>query len=184
MSPGATSHHLLDIAKQVGLSFSYVNTIKMVDTWLPAFDMDAQINGEHKKEIDKHLNVIMSDIASSKQWIIKVSIMDKLLTKLFLKRKKPTSRKEKAGGYIAGTGVDEFFVVEDTCTQCSTCAKVCPVDNIKVNNSKPFFHRQCISCLACTQNCPQNAIRLKGEKSRARFRNQHIKLNEIINAND
>ena len=42
----------------------------------------------------------------------------------------------------------------------------------------------CQMCLACTNNCPQNAIRVKKEKSKARFKNQNVTLKEIINANN
>lgn len=44
----------------------------------------------------------------------------------------------------------------------------------------------CEFCLACAQNCPQKAIglRLADKHPRARCRNPHISLQEIIDANN
>ena len=78
---------------------------------------------------------------------------------------------------------EKNFFVEDNCNGCKTCEKVCPVDNIKVDK-KPTFTNNCQRCLACTHNCPQNAIRLKNEKSRARFINPNVTLKEIIESNN
>lgn len=39
-------------------------------------------------------------------------------------------------------------------------------------------------CLACVHHCPQNAVRVKGEKSRKRFKNENVSLSEILEANN
>ena len=154
--------------------FSYINTIKMVDNWLGHFEMEKQMKNEQKKQIDRHLEKIISDINSNKKWFHKDLFAVRLFSKKLL----------KSDEYAIGTGITDKCTVEDACTKCGICAKVCPANNIKVENSKPVFHAECLSCLACTQNCPQNAIRLSNEKSKVRFRNQHIKLNEIIESNN
>ena len=169
---GATSH-LLDIGKRNGIEFSYINSIKMVDNYVLGFSMEKQIKGEPKKEIEKHLEKIILDIAHSKKWINKNSYIEGVMTKRMI----------KVNPHKIGVGITNKINVEDTCTTCGICAKVCPTDNILVNHAKPEFSNHCCSCLACTQNCPQNAIRIKGEKDKTRFRNQHIPLKEIINAN-
>lgn len=48
---------------------------------------------------------------------------------------------------------------------------------------RPIFLNNCMRCGACTQNCPQNSMRFEGEKSRARYRNEHVTLKEIVAAN-
>ncbi len=184
MYDGASTNHLLNIANNTGKKFHYINTIKMVDTWLPRFDMKKQMDTEPKKHIGRQLEAIQSDINDSREWILKDSMVDKLITNHFFKVAKRASYKETLGSHIIGQGVEKFLSVEDSCTQCGICTKVCPVNNVRMSSGSILFGDQCISCLACTQNCPQNSIRLKGEKSNTRFRNRNIKLTEIISANN
>lgn len=173
MLHGAAASHLLKVASENGIHFSYINTIKMVDNYLPAYKMEKQKEDEPKKQIDLHIGLVIDDINNNKQWIPKDSFINKLITKYLL----------KSDLYKSGVGITNKFSIEDTCTKCGICAKVCPVDNICVENAKPVFDKKCIICLSCTQNCPQNAIRLSTEKSKARFRNQHVDLKEIVESN-
>ena len=79
--------------------------------------------------------------------------------------------------------IAQSYIVNDYCTRCGICAKVCPADNITVTD-KVHFADRCEVCYACLHNCPQNAIRMKKEKSAVRFRNEHILLKYIIEANE
>lgn len=170
---GAATSHFMKLTSSYGIKFNYVTTLKMVENYLPGFEMDKQIQKEPKKEIEKHIEQIISDIKNKKQFIHQDSFIDKFLTKNHLKNY----------GYKPGLGETKNYHLCSTCHGCGTCVKVCPVDNIKIGNGKPVFGPNCISCLACTQNCPNNAIKMTSEKSTARFRNKHIKLEEIIASN-
>jgi ferredoxin/protein involved in ribonucleotide reduction len=165
-------HHFRRIAERNKIEISYLNEILMVDNYLPIFDIDKQLAKEPGKNIEKNLSKILSDIKERKQFIKKTGFLKKLSSAFvpWLCAK------------IVKGNVDKRFSVEDSCNSCGVCEEVCPVDNIKLNGKPEFLHR-CIECLACTNNCPQNAIRLKGEKSRTRFRNKNVSVNEIINAN-
>lgn len=170
---GAAVSYFNNIAQKASLKFAYVNKLKMIENYIPAFDMNKQLQKEGKKKIEEKLLQIIDDIKIRKQFIYKDSMLDKLMTK----------RNIKNYSYKTGIGMTKDFCIEDKCTSCGTCAKVCPANNILVENSKPVFGTKCISCLACTHNCPENAIRMTSEKNTKRFRNQNIKLEEIINAN-
>ena len=50
------------------------------------------------------------------------------------------------------------FHVKDTCIGCGKCAKLCPLNNIKMKHKKPIWHHQCTHCMACIGNCPTAAI--------------------------
>lgn len=173
MMAGAATTNLIEVGRQNGIHFSYINTIKMVDNYLPGFEMKEQVANAPKKEIEKHLQTIIADISAKKQWTQRDSLFDKLATKIY-KKKNP---------YKTGVGVTNQYQVEDSCIKCGICAQVCPTDNVAVNHAKPIFGDNCISCLSCTHNCPQNAIRLESEKSTARYRNPDITVKEIIQSN-
>lgn len=170
VSVSATTH-LIRIGNDCGIKFSYINTLKMVDNYLPVYDMKKQISGEPSKKIDKNLDKIISDTSDSKKKIPNSAFFDSWVIAMMKKRE------------LIGVGVTKEYFVENTCNGCATCVSICPMKNVMLRGIKPVFGNRCMSCLACTHNCPQNSIRLKGEKSRVRFRNQHIQLKEIVSSN-
>jgi ferredoxin len=46
---------------------------------------------------------------------------------------------------------------EDDCTQCETCASVCPTGAITVADTVVTDAEKCILCCACVKNCPSEA---------------------------
>ena len=162
---------LLKAGKHCGISFDYINSIKMVDSSFVYWDIKKQIDTLPKKKVDEHLTIIRNEINQRQKRIYGVNFAN------------------RATGFIASIVSQEtkhnerFYIEEDKCIQCGICLKVCPIDNIMMGDY-PMIQDKCIRCGACTHNCPQNAIRYRGEKSRDRFRHQNVKLSEIINAND
>ena len=56
------------------------------------------------------------------------------------------------------------FTVGDACTGCSQCAKLCPMNNITIQNGKPVWGSDCTHCMACICRCGAEAIEY-GKKS-------------------
>ncbi len=77
----------------------------------------------------------------------------------------------------------EKFYVTESCVQCKTCEKVCPRANIHVKNILEFG-TICEGCQSCVHNCPKGALKVRREKSDVRYRNKHITLGDIIEANN
>ena len=160
------------LARKNGIRFSYLNKLCMVDSSIKYFDMDQQMENQHTKEIDRHLDILLGEVETRTCKAPPLGII-----------KGPLSRIGRCLYHREIGDVDKKFTVESHCNGCGICARVCPMENITPGD-RPQFHHGCIRCYACTHNCPQNAIRLQGEKSRARFRNPQVSLAEIIQAND
>lgn len=182
---GAVAKHLKDIADEAGYSFDYINRIKMVDNYLPTFDMEKEIKKEAKKGIDNQLLMIKTDIEGSKRWILKENILQRSTFNYMKSRENKPFNRERLKVHVYGEGIDNYLEVEDTCSQCGVCSKVCPVDNISMDteNGKIKLSDKCFMCMACVHNCPSNSIHIKGQVSRSRYRNSHVTLKEIINSN-
>lgn len=165
--------HIENVGRESGIQFDYTNEIVMIDTYLPLFKIEDQLKKEQAKHIEETLAQIVSDIDNRRKMLTRKGtasrIFSKLIYNFFTKRQ-----------FDAG---DKQFIVHNSCNRCKTCEKVCPKANIKVEAAPVFLH-QCDGCYACIHHCPQNAIHLKAERSSARFINQNVKLQEIIEANN
>jgi ferredoxin len=56
---------------------------------------------------------------------------------------------------------DKNYWSDEKCNGCGICAKICPANNIKMNNGKPQWEHKCEQCVACLQWCPQKSIQYK-----------------------
>ncbi|MDH6365696.1 MinD superfamily P-loop ATPase [Enterococcus sp. PF1-24] len=73
--------------------------------------------------------------------------------------------------------MDKNFNISEACTKCGICQKVCPVNNIDVDEERnPVFKHHCEQCLACIQNCPARAINYK-DQTQERGRYMHPEMN-------
>lgn len=50
------------------------------------------------------------------------------------------------------------FYVTDKCINCGKCVKICPLNNINLNNKKIIWGNHCTHCMACISHCPSEAI--------------------------
>ena len=165
--------HLERVGGAAGIKFNYTNEILMVDNYLPLFKIEDQLKKEDSKKIEEQLDRIVNEIKArqkklTRKWVGAVAF-SKVIYDFFSRRQ-----------FDAG---DKRFIVQDNCNNCTICEKVCPKSNIKVDRNPIFLHK-CDGCYACIHHCPQLAIHLKAERSKARFINQHVKLQEVIAANN
>ncbi|MEG2017954.1 MAG: EFR1 family ferrodoxin [Clostridium sp.] len=72
------------------------------------------------------------------------------------------------------------FRVNDNCTGCGICEKVCNGTCIKVNE-KPSWSGRCTQCLACIHYCPVKAIQYgKNSEKKGRYTNPNVKITEMF----
>jgi len=162
-----------EFCKTNDINLDYSNDILMVDNYLPIYDIDDQMKKLESKKIEENLEKILEDISSDNKKILKKGFIPKLASKNIYKISDKLHK-----------NITSKFQIEESCTSCNICVKVCPNDNIKLVDGKPVFGDNCIVCLACTNNCPTNSIRMTNEKSRTRFRNENITVKEIIDSNN
>lgn len=176
-----------DISMQAGKQFDYINTLIMVDNWLPNFDMNEQIKID--KHIPENLEKIKSDLAARRKWHEPVTEEERMQHAGFLER----SGIDPSTGFLMKSG--KCFTVTDACIGCGVCVSVCPRGNYELSPQGVKIDGDCEFCFACIQNCPQKAIRfIKSEDGSfpdgteknpdARYRNEHVSLMDIKLANN
>ncbi len=143
--------------------------IKMIDNYILNFKMPAA--KEQKKFEDKFEKKINKIKKIIEEKLDKKRFEFKLLSNLI---NIPWLKKVNL--------LDKNFYFTDSCSSCRTCEKVCPVNNISMENNKPKWNNNCQLCLACLQFCPKNSIQYSGrtEKRKNRYHNRNVSLKEII----
>ncbi len=161
-----------DFCKSKQVTNNYVNTLLMVDNYLPVFDMNEQIKID--KQIPQNLSVITADIDGHREFISHFDADERM--KGWLKNLQNQHFPMEAERLLK--------LDEAACIGCGICSTVCPHGNFKITD-KASFNGSCEYCLACVHSCPQKALTLaNGERNpRARFRNENISLADIRKAN-
>lgn len=81
---------------------------------------------------------------------------------------------------IAGKKVAAFRV-SNACISCGQCARLCPRQNIRMENGRPVFGANCAQCLGCLQYCPKEAISIgKITEKREHYHNPNISAAELM----
>lgn len=64
---------------------------------------------------------------------------------------------------------DRKFTAGENCNGCGLCAKVCPLNNVRIEGGRPKWQGNCTHCMRCICMCPQEAIEY-GKASRGKWR--------------
>ncbi len=81
--------------------------------------------------------------------------------------------------------MDKDFTTDEKCNGCSTCQKVCPVNNITMKDNGPVWNlnNRCQACLACYNWCPKESIKHVSVKSECkRYHNPNITVKDIVSS--
>ena len=171
---GGAAELAFALCRQCGIQPAYINVVLMVDNWLPGFDMEEQKRLD--KKVEGQLDHILADVKARRHWISPVTQQDRAAHQEFLSRMRQ----------MPPDAWQHLLRVNEACVGCGVCEKVCPSGSIRLEGSRAAYNPgHCQTCLACIHACPQKAICLTiPEKNpQARYRNEHIALSEIIQAN-
>ena len=166
---------LASVAASKGWAFDYTTSVKMVDNFLPLFDVDVEREKKDQATIDEELARIARDVAAKKRSCESVGVGNALYGAFG-----SLAYNQVAGPKMAR----DKFSVNDSCVSCGVCARFCPAGNITVEEGQhPVFGTACLGCYGCAHICPHNAIHAKGEKSAARWHNPQGSVKELVDAN-
>lgn len=118
---GSSCKQLISETKD-NIHFNYVTTFKMVENYLPGFDMTKETKKGTAIPSDS-FNQIKTDIYHKSSFIKKDSALDQFMTW--------THKAHYA--YPCGTGMTVHYQITENCSGCGICQKVCPMNNIKLN---------------------------------------------------
>ncbi len=148
--PLFTLHDLSASLADAGIALSYGASFKLPDAYLP-LKKTAVTEAETKKAaeaIEEKLQSVIKDIEEEALHIPHRGPGWRLIRALSSSGMKP--------------GKNSKLSINGHCKGCGTCASICPMGNIALNDMKAVFGERCISCFACYHRCPENAIDYKG----------------------
>jgi len=159
------------------LSTNNINVSNTFETILPPNSAVAYVSPQKienmltkgKITLNRNIDMILNKTTSDKR---RSSIVEDILLNTF---KKFSSSVEHFMKF-------KVITSDDSCNGCSTCYKACPVQNIKMFDSRPIFETHCEMCFACINLCPKKALsygKMK-KKNLVSYRHPEVTLKELL----
>ena len=160
------------ILQQKGTKFNasfYVKTVDNFILWpwdIPAKEKHSVIYTKVKKKVSKITHVICNE-----QSYLDKSIMEYIGPIIF-----------RYNHFVENvTTNDKSFFATSDCVGCGLCEKVCPTQNLVINENRPTWKSEkCQGCLSCLHLCPKEAIEYgNATKKKTRYKNSDISIHEL-----
>lgn len=156
------------LLKRRGIKLAYARGIPAVENFIPIFGPPSEKTLDTRTAAqEKAVEEISADIENGERRDVRgISVLPKTVSVLFR---------------LARPLIVKFYHVEDSCTGCGLCQKVCPAHAIKIAGGRPEFCGDCELCQACINWCPQRAISfLKVKPGTARYTNKQVAVREFL----
>jgi len=151
-----TNFKIKPILKKLGLTYKGIKQVVMPENYITLYFAPKQETAN--KIIDRSLVKInkISDKITENKNLFKIScpsVFTHVVNPIFYK----TLVKDKP------------FYTTNECISCGKCEKICPLNNIKLENGRPIWKGNCTQCMACISTCPKTAIEY-GKRSKGKRR--------------
>lgn len=145
---GAAPYYWKEICAKKGFKYMGCEEIVMPQNYLVFFKTKEQ---EENLAIIESANPLIEEISQAIEMGLPIALqppgkMDVLSTKAILKP------------YYKYFIKADSFTVNGDCVSCGKCAKVCPLNNITIQEGIPVWADTCTHCMACINLCPKQAI--------------------------
>jgi formate hydrogenlyase subunit 6/NADH:ubiquinone oxidoreductase subunit I len=107
---------------------------------------------------------------------------DKAMAVLREKAHMPEVELLQVADYLPQT--DRSILIRDSCVGCGICAKVCPAQNILMENGRPVFQHRCEMCFACDEWCPVGAIQHWSRQAGVKYHYPDTQWADMLSTND
>ena len=153
--------------KNKGVALNYAGYLPSIGNCLMEYEVSREKRMRILKHTDKVTERLVQDIKNKteKRASRYCKLSDKMHRKLYS---------------IFFDNAYKKFSLEERCIGCGICAKICPVNNISIEDKRPQWGMNCEACHACVHACPKNAINLGKSKGRLQYRNPHIKRELLL----
>ena len=145
---GNAGGHLKALCDDLSLEFMGLFSVKMPENYIAMFKVPEEEEAERiiraaEPEIRRAAKIIMAGnkFPNKTPFILgrlESGIVNKVFCSHFIK--------------------DKAFEATFTCIRCGTCAELCPVNNIEMEDVGPRWLGNCMHCMACICGCPTEAI--------------------------
>lgn len=107
---------------------------------------------------ENQIKIINRALIKTRQIADKVNCMSEEKSPLKMFKEKSYFEKIHKGFVNSFLENDKNYWVTNDCNNCGKCKKICPMDNIEINDGKITWKHNCMQCLACINSCPYKAI--------------------------
>ena len=168
-NPGAAIPRTARALESRGATLWYARSINMPTNYIPFQSLEPAETQEKKfAAAEAQLDAIASDIRNGTQTSNRISTIMRWLYTAALK-----------ASMAAFPTMDKHFSTTADCNGCGLCARLCPVDNIRIDGGSPVWRHDCEHCLACYHWCPAQAIAFKGKTKKGQYRHPDVKAVDL-----
>lgn len=166
---GTTSKIMRKALDARGLNLDSAFSLQMPNNYVIGFDVDSkELEGEKLKAAELMLSEI-NNVIGKRQTNVSLTIPGRF----------PALKSALVNALFNRFALStKQFSVDDKCTGCGICEKICPVQTIRLDDGRPVWGKECTQCLACINRCPVHAIQYgKGTARKGRY--HHPDLNRL-----